>query len=86
MKIYYTNKFTSSYRKLPEAVKLESEIKEKLFNKDPFEASLKTHKLIGRLKGYWAFSINNKYRIIFDFIKNKKVVFHKAGTHNIYRR
>lgn len=86
MKIYYTNKFISSYKKLPEAIKVESETKEKLFKKDPFEPSLKTHKLTGRLKGYWAFSINNKYRIIFDFIKNNEVVFHKAGTHNIYRR
>lgn len=75
MKIYYTNKFISSYKKLPEAVKLESEIKEKLFKKDPFESGLKTHKLTGKLKGYWAFSINNK-----------EVLFHKAGTHNIYRR
>lgn len=85
MKIYYTNKFISSYKKLPDEIKLLSEPKEKLFKKDPFEPSLKTHKLTGKLKGYWAFSINRKYRIMFDFINKGEVVFHKAGTHDIYK-
>lgn len=85
MKIYYTNKFISSYKKLPEVIKLESETKEKLFKSNPFTPSLKTHKLSKKLKGYWSFSINRKYRIMFDFIDKGEVVFHKAGTHNIYR-
>lgn len=49
----------------------EKEVKErfwkklKLFVKDPFHPQLRTHKLSGKLKGLWAFSIDYKYRVIF---------------------
>ena len=85
MKIYYTNKFISSYKKLPGQIKKLSEQKEKIFRSDPFDPRLGTHKLGGKLKEFWAFSITKKYRIEFEFIGNKEVLFLKAGTHNIYR-
>lgn len=85
MKIYYTNKFISSYKKLPEQIKILAEIKEKLFKENPFDSRIDTHKLGGKLKEYWAFSITRKYRIEFKFLGNKEVSFLKAGTHNIYR-
>ena len=85
MRIYYTNKFTSSYKKLPEQIKMLSLQKEKIFRHDPFDPRLGTHKLGGKLKEFWAFSITQKYRIEFKFVGNKEVLFLKAGTHNIYR-
>jgi mRNA-degrading endonuclease YafQ of YafQ-DinJ toxin-antitoxin module len=85
VKIYYTNKFISSYNKLPEQIKIKAEKKEKLFKVDPFDPRLDTHKLGGKLKEFWSFSITNKYRIEFEFLENKEVLFLKAGTHNIYR-
>ncbi len=85
MKIYYTTKFAQSYKKLPKAIKLEAEKKEKLFRAIPFNPVLKTHKLTGKLKGFWSFSIDRKNRIIFEFIKKDEVVFHKAGPHDIYK-
>lgn len=85
MKIYYTNKFISSYKKLPEQIKILAEIKEKLFKENPFDSRIDTHKLGGKLKEFWAFSITRKYRIEFKFLGNKEVLFLKAGTHNIYR-
>lgn len=86
MKIYYTGKFTSSYKKLPKSVKLVAEKKEKIFRKNPLDRVLKTHKLKGVLKGFWAFSIDRRYRIIFEFVSHSDVVFHNAGTHDIYRK
>lgn len=65
-------------------VKLAAEKKEKLFRKDPYASSLKTHKLTGKLKGYFAFSIDYSYRIIFEFKVNNTVWFHSVGTHSIY--
>ena len=85
MKIYYSSKFEKEYRKLPQAVKLLAEKKEKLFRKDPFSLSLKTHKLEGKLKDYWSFSIDYQYRIIFEFTEKKIVWFHSVGTHEIYK-
>jgi addiction module RelE/StbE family toxin len=86
VKIYYTSKFASSYKKLPKSVKTEAEAKEKLFRSNPFDPVLKTHKLTGKLKGFWSFSIERKHRIIFDFINKTEVVFHNAGSHDIYKR
>ena len=58
---------------------------EKLFKKDPFSKELKTHKLEGNLQGLWAFSINYKGRVIFEFMGKGKVLFHKIGSHDIYK-
>lgn len=84
MKIYYSSKFENEYRKLSKKVKLLAEKKEKLFRKDPFTSSLKTHKLTGKLKNYWSFSIDFQYRIIFEFADEENIWFHSVGTHDIY--
>ncbi len=56
-----------------------------IFTKDPFDPRLKTHKLHGKFDGYFSFSINNKYRIIFYYAENDKdVKFYTIGTHDIY--
>jgi mRNA-degrading endonuclease YafQ of YafQ-DinJ toxin-antitoxin module len=85
VKIYYTNKFISSYKKLPELIKVKAEKNEKIFKMNPFDPRLDTHKLSGKLREYWSFSITGKYRIAVKFLGDKEVLFLKAGTHNIYR-
>lgn len=62
-----------------------SEKKEKIFRKNPHDPRLKTHKLSGRLKDYWAFSVNYKYRIIFSFMEKNEARFYVIGTHEIYK-
>ncbi len=61
------------------------EKKEKIFRQDPFKPQLKTHKITGKLKGYWAFSFDYERRIIFEFVSKKVVWFHSVGGHEIYR-
>lgn len=85
MKIYYSSKFEKEYKKLPQKIKLLAEKKEKLFRKDPYTPSLKTHKLTGKLKSYWSFSIDFQYRIIFEFAEKEIIWFHSVGTHDLYR-
>lgn len=51
------------------------------FSNNPFEPSLKTHKLSGRLKDYWSFSVEYDLRIIFYFSDKQKVVLIDIGTH-----
>lgn len=85
MKIIYSTKFGKEYKKLPRKVKLLAERKEKFFRKDPFGPALKTHKLSGKLKDFYSFSINYQYRIIFEFKNNEEIWFHSVGTHEIYR-
>src|SRR3989338_4129773 len=59
---------------------------EKLFRKNPFDTKLKTHKLHGTMREYWAFSISYSYRIGFTFLDRNLVRFHSVGTHDIYEK
>lgn len=85
MKIYYSSKFAKEYKRLPLKVKLSAEKKEKIFRKNPFDSRLKTHKLMGKLREYYSFSINYQYRIIFEFTDKDIIWFHSVGTHAIYK-
>lgn len=84
MKIFYSPKFAKEYRKLPQKTKDSAEKKEKIFRKNPFDPSLKTHQLKGRLKEFWSFSVDYHYRIIFEFADENIIWFHSIGTHQIY--
>jgi len=85
MKIIYTSKFSREYKKLPREVKISAEKKELLFRKDPFNPVLDTHKLHGRLREFWSFSVGYTYRIIFEFGSENLIYFHSVGNHDIYQ-
>ena len=86
MKILILPKFVRQYKKLPQEMKEKEKEKEKekVFRADPFHKSLKTHKLRGPLKGFWSFSINQSYRIIFEFVDEETVRFYSIGNHDVY--
>ncbi len=85
MRIYYSSKFCREYKKLPKNIRTLAEEREKIFRRNPFDKKLDTHKLHGSLKEYWAFSIDKKRRIIFEFAEKDIIWFHSAGTHSIYQ-
>ena len=85
MNIFYTSKFRREYKKLPKEVKSRAEKNETLFRKNPFDSRLDTHKLHGRLKDFWSFSVDFKYRIVFEFGDSSTVYFHSVGNHDIYQ-
>jgi addiction module RelE/StbE family toxin len=77
--------FKRSYRKrIHKHAHLKRQFREKmaLFLKEPFDSQLRTHKLSGKLKGTWAFSINDGYRVLFEFIDDDKVLLIDFGTHD----
>lgn len=52
---------------------------------DAFHPSLKTHKLSGKLEGYWACSAGYNLRIVFEIIRQENaehIVLHSMGTHD----
>lgn len=85
MCIIYSSKFAREYKKLPKKVKLIAEKKEIIFRGNPFDKTLKTHKLHGRLRDFWSFSAGFKYRIVFEFGDKGIVYFHSIGDHDIYQ-
>lgn len=84
MRIFFSSKFKRYYKKLSQELKKQAKEKEKIFRKNPFNPGLKTHKLHGKYKDYWSFSISGSYRIMFDFISEKEIVFIDVGDHDIY--
>jgi len=82
--VYYSSQFKKSVKKYRQQRKqIENKIKK--FLENPFDKSLKTHKLTGKLSSYWSFSINYHLRILFEFIDSKTAGFIDIGTHEIYK-
>ena len=65
-------------------VQKKAEMRELIFRKDRFDARLKTHKLYGKLKNQWSFSIDQQYRILFEFDKSD-IIFLDIGDHALYK-
>jgi addiction module RelE/StbE family toxin len=84
MRIDLSSSFLKAYRKLSIEVLDQFESKQNIFLNNPFHFSLKTHKLSGKMSGYYAFSINYKYRVIFRYIDKNFILFLDIGTHDIY--
>lgn len=85
MQIKASSKFRRSYKKLPQWLKDKAKEKEKIFCANPFDPRLDTHKLHGKYKDYWAFSIHGPYRIMFSFAAKSLVEFINVGDHDIYK-
>ncbi len=86
MEIVYSPKFSRKYKKLTQYIKNTAEQQEKIFRDNPFDQRLKTHKLNGKFNEFLSFSIGYKYRIIFEFSKDKKTAyFHSVGDHDVYQ-
>jgi len=87
MIIYYHPHFRRNYRGLDKQVKAQAEESVTLFRRGPFHVRLDTHRLHGKLKKQWSFSVNSRDRILFEFLNKAQteVVFLDIGDHRIYR-
>lgn len=85
MTVHYTSRFIKELKKLDKEKQKLAIQRESYFRKDPFDSRLKTHKLTGKLQGYWAFSITYSDRVLFRFIHKNEVIFYKIGSHDIYK-
>ena len=87
MNIFYHQRFKKAYAKLPFETRLKAEKCEILFLANPFDARLNTHKLHGKLKSKWSFSVDNRFRIVFEFERQDRsnVIFLDIGDHDLYR-
>jgi mRNA-degrading endonuclease YafQ of YafQ-DinJ toxin-antitoxin module len=84
IKIAFSSSFKRAFRKSVQGrAGLEVRFWERvtIFQNNPFDARLRTHKLSGRLKDLWSFSVEYDTRIIFSFIDGQKVLFIDVGTH-----
>jgi addiction module RelE/StbE family toxin len=87
--MYQINRADSFIKKAKKFFKKHPELKEKFKNiilklqTDPFEASLKMHKLQGELKDFYACSLSYEYRLVISIIIiDKKIYLMDIGSHD----
>jgi addiction module RelE/StbE family toxin len=88
--LVFTSSFKRAYkatvRRRPE-LRLKIQDKLRLLANDPFEPSLRTHKLKGQLSGSWSCTVEYDCRIVFDFVENpdsetEEILLIDIGTHD----
>lgn len=77
--------FEKNFSILPERIQKLAREKDQMFRTDAFHPLLKTHKLHGEFKNYWAYSVNYEYRVLFCFDTNRTVTYINIGAHEIYK-
>jgi addiction module RelE/StbE family toxin len=51
------------------------------FRNNPFDPKLRTHKLSGKLKDLWSFTVEFDLRVVFHFVDDQRAYFIDIGTH-----
>lgn len=84
MEVSFSSTFKRAFKKrIKGNTDLELRFWQKLeqFTLDPFDSSLKTHKLSGKLKELWSFSVGYDERVLFYFTEDGKATFVDIGSH-----
>lgn len=85
MEVSFSSPFKRAFKKrIKGNAELEARFWQKLeqFTLDPFAPSLKTHKLSGKLKEFWSFSVDYNERVLFYLTEEGKAVFVDIGSHD----
>lgn len=82
--VSYTPSFVRQAKALDSRVFNEAVVKIESFKDRGNHEPLKVHKLHGRLRDLYSFSVNHDVRIIFEYVDKNNVIFHDIGRHTIY--
>lgn len=85
LSVKYGKRFLKQFSRLPQNILVILAAKQTIFSVNPFDPRLQTHKLHGKEKEAWAFSLNRSYRIKLIFLTDTTVLFLEIGTHSIYQ-
>lgn len=85
MIIRFKPSFVREFKKLPKELQEEALERIELFKDIANHQKLKTHKLQGKLRNYYSFSVTYSHRIVFEYENANTVVFLAIGDHEIYR-
>ena len=84
--IHPSTRFKRSYKKMPAKIKKDFSEKIITFQENPFEPSLKTHKLKGGLSDYYSFYLKDGYRVLVDFVEKDSILLVNIGSHDDYSK
>ena len=84
MELIYAPAFVRQFQKLEDGLKEEVLERIELFKNPKNHKTLKIHKLKGRLKGRWSFSVNYRFRIVFSYASKRGAALLGIGDHSVY--
>ena len=84
MKLIFVPSFVKQLRKLEPALQNEVIEKLNLLQDSKNHMTLKVHKLNGKLKARWSFSVNYKYRVLFHKLSEDTILILSVGSHSVY--
>lgn len=85
IEVSFSSSFKRAYKKRVKGnSNLEIRFWQKLeqFTIDPFDQSLRTHKLSGKVQELWSFSVAYDIRVLFYFTDDSNAVFVDIGSHD----
>jgi plasmid maintenance system killer protein len=82
--IIYTPVFLKQVKKCDPDLKTEVTEKVSMFKDKDNHQRLKVHKLKGKLKGLYSFSVTHSHRIVFSWEGSTTAVFFSFGSHDVY--
>lgn len=83
--IVYSPFFIRKFNKLENGLQEDVFQKVSLFKDRKNHKMLEVHKLNGKFKEYFGFSVNYKFRIVFRYVSKNEVLFTDIGDHDIYK-
>ncbi len=84
MEIRYKPSFLRDFKHLPLSVQQEAKERIEQFKNPDNHQKLKVHKLKGKLKNFYSFSITYSHRIVFECETKNIIVFLAIGDHDVY--
>ncbi len=85
LEVAFKPKFVKQFDALEEQLQQEVLEKIQLFRDPKNHKQLKVHKLHGKLKEQYGFSVNYAYRIVFYYSSKKEAVLLAVDDHDIYK-
>ena len=85
IKISFAPEFFRQLKKLDFGLQNEAFEKIDLFKDRTNHKVLKVHKLKGKLRDKYSFSVNYKYRIVFIYFGKDQAYLEVIGSHDIYK-
>lgn len=83
--LIYAPRFVRHFKRLPKELQEEVIAKIELFKELQNHKLLKVHKLHGKLKKFYGFSVDFHNRIVLDYVSKNEVVLLTVGDHDIYK-
>lgn len=86
MRTEFHRDFKKRYKKIPQKIRDQFDLRMRLFENNPFHSQLHNHPLSSNRKGQWSINITGDWRAIYMWASEENALFLDIDTHsNLYK-